>query len=467
LQFPFSKEKKAEKTFGMLREQYGINVPALIKENDDFHREYKSILGEYKAQAFNYIASQVNYSQFQFQDYTLARIVTELYLKDSVVASCIGAYQMHYPEPNILVYEGDNLVEKNDLLDLMNKPNPWMTQSDLARYIITYQLWTGNAYLMKLYGDGGKLEQLFPFSGMNVYPVPTYDEFVGYFNFVTAEGNVSRIEPENIIHMPWIQIDPRRLFMGVSPMQLCSRDIQISIMLSEHVGNYAKNVALPSLVATRNVKTTNPNNISKESLGIQQAEDIKKTLKERFTGENIGDVLIGQEDWEYTYLGFPLKDLDIQNVVKVHQCNICSNFKIAPEYLKVSAGLQSSTYDNQTTSEISFFKAPLTAAWVQNADKFTNGLRPDFGEEATIEYNIDSVRTIRTFESQRLGTLIPAISAEQVLVSSGQKSRETAIALICMTMALDRKIVEPLFDKQPLSNVTVNREGISVEESAI
>lgn len=465
MNFPFSKEKKAERTFGMLKEQYGINVPELIKENDNFYKEYGKVLNEYKAVSMNYIASQVNYSQFQFQDYTLARIVTELYLKDSVVASCIGAYQMHYPEPSINVYEGEDLQENGDLVELMRKPNPWMTQSDLARYMITYQLWTGNCYLMKLYGDGGKLEQLFPFSGLNVYPVPSYDEFIGSFNFVTAEGNVSPIKSEKIVHLPWIQIDPRRLFMGISPMQLCSRDIQIDILLTDHVANYAKNVALPSLVATRNSKTVQKDSISKESLGANDAEEIKKNLKARFTGENVGDLLIGQEDWEYSYLGYPLKDLDLQNVVLVSQCNICSNFKTSPEFIRVSSGLGASTFDNINTSKLSFFQGALTSAWTQNADKLSDGLKLDFGEETSVYYDIDSVRTLRSFQDQRLAQLIPAISAEQVLVASGQKDRDSAIAMICLTMGLDKREVEPMFlvpKKQELSKLKVGSEGVTV-----
>lgn len=446
----------------MLNEQYGINVPALIKENENFYKEYGKVIDEYKS-SFNYIASQVNYSQFQFQDYTLARIITELYLKDSVVASCIGAYQMHYPEPAMLAYDGDDLQEGGDLVDLLAKPNPWMTQSDLARYTISFQLWTGNTYLMKLYGDNGRLEQLFPFSGLNIYPVPTLNEFVGYFNFVTAEGNVSKIESENVIHLPGIHIDPRRLFMGISPMQLCSRDIQISITLSNLVGNYAKNIAIPSLVATRNSKSVSKDTISSESIGQQTAEDIKKNLKERFTGDQIGNLMVGQEDWDYSYLGLPLKDLDIQNVVQVHQCNICSNFKTPPELIRVSSGMQASTYDNVETTKLGFFQGALTSAWTQNADKMTQGLKADFGEEASVYYDIDSVRTLRSFKDQRLGQLIPAISAEQTLVATGQKTRDAAVAMICLTMGLDKREVEPLFPiptKQELSKLKVDPEGV-------
>lgn len=475
MQLPFVSRRGAERTEAMLKEQYKVDLSQLREEDEQFRSDFsKALSNEFKAITFNYIASQVNYIQFHFQDYTLNRLITELYLRDSVVASCTLAYQMHYPEPQKLVYVKDKEVTNTELNQLIKRPNPWMTDSVLDRHIVSYQLWTGNAYLLKLYEDNGQIGQLFPFSGLNMYPVPGLYDFIEYFQFLTAEGNTSlTFEPKDVIHMPWLAPDPRKLFMGVSPMQLASRDIQINILLTEKIGNYAKNIAIPGLVATK-TGTDAANAVEFKDfkhqfqgreggeLSQQAAYDIKKTLKENFADNRTGDALVGKTGWDYKYLGFPLKDWDLENLVKVHQANICSNFRTDPEFIKVSSGLASSTYDNQQTAKLNFFQGVLTSLWRQNDEAMTVGLQPNFGENIRIEHDIASVGVLKEWKNKNNSNYITAINKYQADVKAGIVDREAAISALTWLLGAERREIEPMFPKV-LSDVTISPTGITEE----
>lgn len=438
--------KKSERFSAMLKEQHGVDLAVMQKQDAEIQRDYKNAVGRYKAQFVNYIASRVNYVQFQYQDYTLAKIITELYLKDSVVASCIQTYQMHYPEPFKVVYNGDNLVEGQEVNQILNNPNPWMTESDLDRYMITYQLWTGNCYLLKIREDNGELAGLFPFSGLNVYPIPTYDKFVDHYNFLTAEGITSRFEMEDIVHLPWIAIDPIKPYMGISPIQLCSRDIQTDIILNELVGNYANNITVPGLIITPS--GAGAENITEVS--DQTAQDIKEEVKKRFGGTEAGEPAVLQDTgWVAQFLGMPLKDLDLETATKIPQTNICSNFKVDPEFIKVAAGLQSSTYDNQQTSKLNFFQGILTTLWVQNADKLSKGLQGEYGDNIKVQYDISKVGVLKEYRNNYLFRIYEVLHQTQVDYVGGLITRDMAINSTTLMLGIERREAEPLFPILP------------------
>jgi len=472
MQLPFISRKAHERGAAQIQEQYGIRLSALEEENKTFQADYGRAINQFKAETINYIASQVNYAQFQYQDYTLARLLTELYLKDSVVSACISAWQLHYPEPFKIFYKGEVEQKNTPLTKLIQNPNPWMTESAFDRYMVTYQLWTGNCYALKIYEDNGDIAQLFPFSGLNIYPVPHYDEFIGHYNFVTAEGIISRIEPEKIIHFPWFSIDPRRLFMGISPLQLAARDIQVSILLTEMMGNYLKNMPMPSYIMQREASKDGSIEIDGSSLvsnDVQSAEGIKQTIKERYSGGNIGDPAVLQNGWKMDLLAIPLKDLNIEHTVKTHQCNICANFKTDPEFIKVIAGQQGSTYDNQQTSKLNFFQGALTSLWVQNSDQLTNGLKREFGEDILIKYDISKVGVLKDFRSKDMGRFSEAIltSQKDYFDNPSPEKRSGCIATIVLLTGVEEREVEPLFPEMKKPVAMPSQAPLDLSRSAI
>ncbi len=474
------KAKTPERLIGGLKEQFGIDLPALQKENQELKAQFGSTLQEFKASFNNYIASRTNYAQYQFQDYTVAKIVQELYLKDPVVSACIGRYQMHYPEPFRLIKQGKRDSTDKDLIDLERNPNPWMTESKLDRYEITYQLWTGNSYTLIIKDDSGKPFQKFPFSGLNMFPVPSFDKFIDRFHFVTAEGLVSRIEVEDVIFKPWISIDPRRNFVGISPMQLCSRDIQTNIGLTEFMATYINNLDVPGLVLSRTGKDAEfaigmgDNSYGKELInGVHDtdAEDIKAQAHQRLsksTGGS-GNTIVADIGWSATPYGFPLKDIVVEGAYCVPQTNICSNFYISPEYIKVEAGLRSSTYDNQATSKLDFFQGVLTTMWTQNSDEETKMLRMYYGDDVNITFDMSQVATLKDFRSQALGKVMPALTNLQQLYFSGQiPSREACMAnaenMLAGLSDIDLNALFPIIEKPKeqkpdLSQIKVNPNG--------
>lgn len=476
MNFPLTSRKAAERTTEMLKEQFGVSLARIEDEKKAFAADFGRSLQEFKASFSNYIASKTNYTQFQFQDYTIAKVVQEMYLKDPVVSAAIGRYQMHYPEPFRLIYDGDKESRDKDLINLTRSPNPWMSESKLDRYEITYQLWTGNSYTLIIRDDSGKPFQKFPFSGLNMYPVPGEDLWIDHFNFVTAEGLISRIEPEDVIFKSWISPDPRRNFMGISPMQLCQRDIQTNIGLTEFMASYINNLDVPGLIMTRTGKDAefaigmaqaeeHPNmSAAKELIGTSQAEaeGVKAQSKIRFGGENRGSTGVVEVGWAAEYLGFPLKDIVVEGAYCVPQTNICTNFYISPEYLKVEAGLRSSTYDNQSTSKLDFFQGILSTLWVQNADEESKALKPYFGENIKVEYDMSGVAVLKDFRNQNLGKIMPALTDLQLKVESGVLQRDAAMANAeLMLNGVSDIDVERLFPlpkpkKQDLSGLTVS-----------
>jgi len=160
----------------------GFNIGRSSKKQHEIARDtfQKSI---------NYIGTNLQFNKYQFKDYSSSQLIRQGYMVCSAVSSILTRYQVAYPEPFMKTPTvGDKEITDKLLLNALQHPNEWMSQSDLMRYIITYKLWTGNSYVVKDRNAYGQVIGFFPFSDLNIVPIATKENFVSHYDFFDITG---------------------------------------------------------------------------------------------------------------------------------------------------------------------------------------------------------------------------------------------------------------------------------------
>lgn len=373
-----------------------------------FRKKTDSIVKEHFAERLNLppLGTTTEWQKWKWRDTLPDQLITERYLPNSVVSSCVSTYLFSYPEPSFKVSLNESEYNDKALIRLLNEPHPDLTQSDLARYKINDVLLTGNSYLYKIYNAFDEVIQLLPFNDCNINPVGTATEFIAYYNFFPREGGPIRVEKKDIIHWAWPgAIDPYSRNKGLSPLLLVVREIDSDVEATQYVMDYLSNHAMPGLF----FKMLNPESAQNAVMSVDKngkiekgaAEKIVTSIREKFGGKGRGSTMIAQPGWDASILTPPLKDLEVGELGSRQEARICAVLRVPPEVAGVNVGMAHSTENNLAAAEVRFTNRTLIPLWVQDADRLTKGLRANFGNQPfKIEYNTEAVASVREQKKQ-------------------------------------------------------------------
>lgn len=413
--------------------------------------------------SINYTGSRYSIQKFKFRNYTSDQLVKKGYIDSSLASACISRYEVAYPEPDKIATLNGKEYNDPALMRLLQQPNQWMTETDFDRYTIKYQLLTGNCYWIIDRGSAyGEIKEIFPFNDMNVTPIATSDNFISSYRFITFDGHITEYRPEDVIHLPWMFINPFYPNKGISPGSLASRDIDTDTEFGVHIASFVSNSAEPGGIIT----------VDKQSLtgaaGISEAtlKKISQSFYKRFSKQGKGLPVVLEPGFDYKVTGSNLKDLDLQYARATQEARTCALYLIPPEVVGVNVGMAHSTENNLQSADIRWTNRTLIPLWGQNAKKLSAGLQYDF-PGVKIEYDILNVASVKEQRQKELAGISTSLRAWMESYYKGSiKDREAAIMGAIYSFGIKRELAETLFAEldSSLSAVQIGAEGVTVSE---
>ena len=150
-------------------------------------------------------------------------------------------------------------VKKHPILELINRPNPYMTKSEFIELLTDYRLLTGESPI-RLKGKG-EPEELWPVDPLTLNPV--VGKTAKGFEFITGyemndntggEVKVIKLKPEEVVFIK--NINPRNMWRGYGVVEAAQLSID-TMHYSEHYNmNFFKNSAVPFTVLYTDQKLT-------------------------------------------------------------------------------------------------------------------------------------------------------------------------------------------------------------------
>ena len=274
---------------------------------------------------------------------------------NTVVNACVREIATAVSAPHFLLEkqtaEGGSEQITNDLSAVLDSPNAEQSQSDFIELLAVHLYTTGNAYVLKERNRSGRI------IGLQLLRPDR-------ISIDIVNGLVDRYEYEingSTYFLPNTEVSHLKLpaaaddIYGLSPLQVCSRYVNLDIAVAEFTKSYFANSGIPAglLKVKRRINSQ------------EEANSTRAKWRSSFSGKNgWGNLAVLDEDASYESISPPLKDMDTAALTRTTETRICAVFGVPPILLGLQSGLEVSSYSNYEQARESFISetvAPLVS----------------------------------------------------------------------------------------------------------
>ena len=287
-------------------------------------------------------------------------------------------------------------IVEHPLIDLLDRPNPNQNYNQLMGMTQVYMELTGSAFWL-LNKVGGKPVEIHCLPSQSI--TFEYDEKTGYVNGYTYQtlGTNTRItyKPDDIIHFRFYNPNDPIGSRGVGPVRAAWQQIQLLRQEQSSWQAVITNMAFPSAIVS-------PGGKEADSWTPQQAEQMAKTIEERFSVGNQGGVWVVNDSINYTPVSTPPKDLTALAMYEQLKTRLLNVFHIPNILLDMSEV----NGDAANTARRSLQMDCLKPRIVNNMDTITEVLCKDTDYDGRLFFCTDDiVEPDRQYELQKMSAM--------------------------------------------------------------
>ena len=318
---------------------------------------------------------------------------------NSVVLASLNVLTNAFSEAPIQVVatQPDGQVEAipdHPLVDLIKRPNPYMTASLLWQYYIWSSRVDGNSYFYKVRNSVGMPVELWPLNPDLVTPKsndndPT--ELISYYSY-RPRGVEQRIAPEDIVHLR-IALDPNDHRLGLAPLKVVLKQILGDEEASKFSTALLANMAVPGVVLTPS---------GEGGPSVVEAKAIKDTWTQRFGKDRRGEPLVMEGPMNVEVVSFSPQQMDFKSLHRIPEERITGVLGVPAILAGMGAGLESSSGRSESITLREFFtEGTVVPDWQRTAEQLTwSLLDTDYTRTSNMEVRFDFSRVRALTEDQ-------------------------------------------------------------------
>lgn len=345
---------------------------------------------------------------------TFARLTRDGYQKNSALFACVSALSFAFPEPPLLVSLDGEAQPQHRLRQLLVRPNPLMGEAELMIHTIEYMALGGNAYWYKVRNGAGRVVELWPYHAGHMTPIPGGPSWIQHYEFDRGDGIEVTIPTQDMVHFKWPAIDPDQPWMAQPPIRAAARETDTDSEATRYLYALLKNDAIP-----RTVLEMPP----EADITKQESERIKEQWRERYGGDNRGEVALLTGGAKVQRLSLNLQELAFEALSTIPETRIAAALRVPPIVAGLNAGLQRSTFTNYGEARKAFTQDTLVPLWRMVASELQANLAPEFDDRLTIQYDTGQVEALQENEAERRAFLLSEFQAGVLTLNEYRRLR--------------------------------------------
>lgn len=298
--------------------------------------------------------SMVDYNSFYTDGFNLnAVIYAVIMVKVRALAQVnLVAARGSVDEPEIIPSD-----EKNELSDLLDRPNTYQSGSEFSQVQEVFLNTTGNAFTFLERSNRNQLPKaIWPLNPVNIQIIPTDSgEIKGYL--YNPQGRLNEnslpILPENMMHVKLPNpSDPLQgLGFGLSPIQPMAQSGDVDNNITEFLKMFFQHGAMP----------TGALKLEDMTLDDDSVAEIKEKWMEIYGGSsNWSDIAVLDSTMSYEKIGMSFKEMDFTVIDQRNESRIMLPFGVPAELLPIRLGLEGSTFANKEEARRWFWEDTMT-----------------------------------------------------------------------------------------------------------
>jgi len=379
-----------------------------------------------------------------------------IYRNHPIVFACIWRISIAFLESRAVVghetEKGFEELPDHHLLNLMRKPNEWLSLFEFWSYQISHLTQTGKGFVWILRNglqdaNGvGEASELWPIPSSWVKVVPLQKilqgdkrRIISHYE-VNPEGYAGEpilVSPNDMIYSRYV--NPSNFHDGSGPMQAAYHDYKTDVEREDYLVEMLDNSHTPGMILKQKLDWSE-----------EQMEMMRKTLKDHLGhGKRGSPLLISGEDVGVDY-PIPLKDMDFPGMSEQVESRICAAFGVPPILISSRVGLKHATYSNYDVAERSFYRGTMTGIWLAMSSSFTRTLASGEGDDET-EIRFDSSK-VRALQEDQTEMATRATELHAGGVATFQEAREMA------GLSIDPEAPDYTLQRMGFERIPVNAE---------
>jgi HK97 family phage portal protein len=290
------------------------------------------------------------------RNYKYQDLAKEGYMKNAIVFRCVNEIAKGASAVGYSLKQGEAVLERHPLLDLMARPNPQQSYSEFFNSLFGFLLLSGNAYVLKVGGAEPKeLHLLRPdriqIKGGNK-PIPERYEYI-------INGRVQNVydvdQDTGFSELKHIKLwNPLDDYYGCSPLAAAAVEVDQHNLASKHNINLLNNGARPSGAVIFKPKDDSGFAVN---LTEAQRQQLLTDLNNRFSGsQNAGRPMLLEGDFDWKEMGLSPKDMDFLNLKHMSATSIALCFGVPSQLVGVP---DSQTYSNVAEARLALYEETI------------------------------------------------------------------------------------------------------------
>ena len=317
----------------------------------------------------------------------------EGYIKNVIVHRCINMIAAAASSVSIKLYNTENQTELNThpLLNLLQKPSPFMSGVDFIENIIEYLLISGNAYVVKAYSSSRQYpEELYLLRPDRIKIVATEKGLMSYEYKLGDKVKNFRVNKfsgkSDILHLKTFHPTDDRY--GLSPVEAAAYSIDQHNQAAAWNQALLQNGARPSGALVVKPATDGSGGI----LAEDQYQRIKKQIEELYMGsENAGRPMLLEGGLDWKEMSINPKDMDYVNVKYSAARDIALAFGVPPQLLGIPGD---NTYSNLVEARLALWEQTVLPLLDKIIEGMNNSISCVFADNLRLAYDIDSITAL-------------------------------------------------------------------------
>jgi HK97 family phage portal protein len=314
-----------------------------------------------------------------------AAFAREGVMQNAVVYRCVRMISEAAASVPLVLYDGAEEIETHPLLDLLGRPSPGHTATDLCESWYGFLLVAGNAYLEAV-AFGGSLRELHVLRPDRMKVVPGPDGWPEAYEY-SAGGRTVRFTGEAAPGVPPIlhvkMFHPVNDHYGLSPIEPAAAAIDIHNAASRWNKALLDNSARPSGAL---VYTTGGH------LTAEQFERLKAELEATYQGtRNAGRPLLLEGGLDWKAMSLSPHDMDFIEAKHAAAREIALALGVPPMLLGIPGD---NTYSNLQEATRAFWRQSVLPLVNRTAKALVGWLGPAYGGDLSLSPDLDAIEAL-------------------------------------------------------------------------
>lgn len=368
----------------------------------------------------------------QHQKESYYRYALEGYSGNEVMFACVEELASSAAEPRLVAVrktaKGTEQLHDHPVLELFERPNPFMSRYELIAATIMYRAVSGNAYLEKVRSGAGRVVELWPLRPDRMWVIPDRERHIAGWEYKIGAEKFT-LDARDVIHSR--TRNPLDDYYGMPPVRPAAVRIDTANAMRAFTSSFFTNAGVPAGLLT----------IEKQ-VGAAEAA----MIRDRFRNDHGGVsgwhslmVLANQGSVTYTPMGLPLgeRGLVMPELDEIIDAKTAMVFGVPLELIGARLGMIHGNRSTTKEARASFWDETLVPLYQEIAATLTTALRDEYGDFDYLEFDLSTVKALQEDENARTERVIKklhggTISVQEARTELGYEPTFEAGAILVM-----------------------------------